>query len=211
MDGPAVERSSDKLETRRRIAIAADNHVDSLLFTQFCDKITLIRKSERFTWSKGKFRDNMNEAQALRDNLAHANEYAATREFAAKVCNTVRLMEHWIALLSHWPPSACAGRAVTAAIKKSKCIGRAVEFSRLDSSGSAIASWNAPSKLDRCVGRQVPLRGESDGSSEPHRRTRQLLDRASSTGRSQSRARGYAVHADVASGSNQQVRIRRIH
>ena len=51
----------------------------------------------------GKFQDDMNEAQALRDNLAHANEYAATRESAANVCNTFRIVEHWIALLSESP------------------------------------------------------------------------------------------------------------
>jgi hypothetical protein len=99
----------DKLETSRRITIAADNQVDSLLFTQFCDKITIIRKSERFNWSKGKFQDDMSDAQALRDNLAHANQYAATRESAAKVCKTVRIIEHWIALLSQWPAMHALG------------------------------------------------------------------------------------------------------
>jgi hypothetical protein len=93
----------DKVESKQKATIAADNDVDELLLTQFCDKTTIIRKSERFTESKGKFEHEMNEAQELRDNLAHANEYAATREEAAKVCDTVRKIEQWIALLSQWP------------------------------------------------------------------------------------------------------------
>jgi hypothetical protein len=58
---------------------------------------------------KGKFEREMNEAQELRDNLAHANEYAATREAAAKVCDTVRNIEHWIAHLSAWPSAQTTG------------------------------------------------------------------------------------------------------
>jgi hypothetical protein len=99
----------DKVESQRSAAIAADTLVDDLLLTQFCDKVTIIRKSPRFTGGKGKFEDEMKEAQALRDNLAHANEYAATREAAAKVCDTVRKIEHWIARLSERPSTQTPG------------------------------------------------------------------------------------------------------
>jgi hypothetical protein len=93
------------LMRKQGVAKAADNLVDDLLFTEFADKITIIRKSPSFTESKRRFEAEMGEAQKLRDNLAHANDYAATRDAAAKVCDTVRKIEHWIQRLSAWSPS----------------------------------------------------------------------------------------------------------
>jgi CBS domain-containing protein len=95
--------------SKRDKAMAADTEVDELLFTQFDDKITIIRKSSRFAGSKSAFEREMKEARDLRDNLAHANEYAATREAAARVCDTVRTIEHWIAQLSNWPSKQTPG------------------------------------------------------------------------------------------------------
>ena len=92
----------DKVESKRKAAIAADNVVDDLLFTEFCDKITVVRKSERFSEGRGRFQREMNNAQELRDNLAHANDYATTRDDAIKVCDTVRKVESWIEHLSNW-------------------------------------------------------------------------------------------------------------
>jgi hypothetical protein len=51
----------------------------------------------------------MNEAKGLRNSLAHANDYAATREAAAKVCDIVRRIEHRIAHLSEWPSKETPG------------------------------------------------------------------------------------------------------
>jgi hypothetical protein len=93
----------DKVESKLKAAIAADNVVDDLLFTEFCDKITVIRKSKRFSEGKGKFEREMNMAQELRNNLAHANDYAATRDAVTRLCDTVRKVESWIEHLSSWP------------------------------------------------------------------------------------------------------------
>jgi hypothetical protein len=92
-----------KLEEERQAVAADDNLVDDLVFTQFDDKITIIRKSSCFTEGRTRFESEMKEARDLRDNLAHANDYATTRDAAMKVCDTVRKIERWIAHLSSWP------------------------------------------------------------------------------------------------------------
>ena len=87
-----------------------DNFVDDLLFTQFLDKFTIIKLSPRFVAEGEQFGHDMGETQALRNNLAHATEYAASREAAAKVCDTVRKIEHWIKCLSQWPSTRLPSR-----------------------------------------------------------------------------------------------------
>ena len=70
-----------------------DGFVDALLFTQFCDKLKILRKGfqlPKSEHSKGNFRDKLDEIQTLRDNLAHANEYAATRDQARQLCGVIR-------------------------------------------------------------------------------------------------------------------------
>jgi hypothetical protein len=80
------ERQRRGLMRKRKAAEANDNLVDDLLLTQFIDKVTIILESPNLTESKSR----LNEAQMLRNNLAHAKDYAATRDSAAKVCDTVR-------------------------------------------------------------------------------------------------------------------------
>jgi hypothetical protein len=79
-----------------------DTFVDTLLYTQFCDKVTIVRKSPHFCWSKTSFDADLGKVQSLRNDLAHANDYAATREAASQVCETVRLMDDWIEKLASW-------------------------------------------------------------------------------------------------------------
>ena len=104
------EHRRQKIETERSNVAADDNLVDDLLFTQFADKITIIRKSPDFTASKRKFENELSEAERLRDSLAHANDYAATHESAARVCAIVRNLEHRISRLSAWPPEHSAAK-----------------------------------------------------------------------------------------------------
>jgi len=82
-----------------------DAFVDELLFTEFKDKTTILKKSSLFQWSKRLFESEMSQVRNLRDCLAHANDYAATRDMAVQVCQTVRKMDEWIERLTHWPPS----------------------------------------------------------------------------------------------------------
>lgn len=66
-----------------------DGFVDALLFTQFCDKTDIITKSFQIPPSKKKVRGRLEKIQKLRDNLAHANEYAASPDHATNVCAIV--------------------------------------------------------------------------------------------------------------------------
>jgi hypothetical protein len=69
-----------------------DGFVDNLLFTQFCDKADIIAKSFALLSDKTAFRTHLKEIQDLRDNLAHANEYAASPEQARRTCAIVRTL-----------------------------------------------------------------------------------------------------------------------
>jgi hypothetical protein len=73
-----------------------DSFVDELLFTQFADKITIIKKSPLIGSNKSLFRKELERVRELRDALAHANVYAANRESAIRVCETTRMMDRWI-------------------------------------------------------------------------------------------------------------------
>jgi hypothetical protein len=76
-----------------------DAYIDALLFTEFCDKVTIIKKMAKSPWSKSKFQDDLDRIQALRNALAHANDYASSREDAMEVCATVRLIDKWLHLI----------------------------------------------------------------------------------------------------------------
>jgi hypothetical protein len=67
----------------------ADGFVDALLFTQFCDKADIIRKASLLPRSKGELEELFKEIQALRDAVAHANEYAASPTDAKHVSRLV--------------------------------------------------------------------------------------------------------------------------
>jgi hypothetical protein len=103
------ENRRTKLDGQRCRAQAADTWIDDLLLTQFADKTAIIRKSPSFSASKAQFQNQMHEAQTLRNDLAHANDYASTREQAAQVCAVVRNVEHWIERLNEWHPANSEG------------------------------------------------------------------------------------------------------
>lgn len=93
-----TEKRRNDLVCRMRMARAADSFVDALLMTEFGDKETILRKVSLPT-SNGKLRKEMEQIQNLRNALAHANEYASTREQARRSCETVRLMDQWLEIL----------------------------------------------------------------------------------------------------------------
>ena len=97
-DSPCVEivmgryrplSEGDLIGADASISAKGDGFVDDLLFTQFCDKRDILIKSFPFSRKK-KFRCQLKDIEKLRDRLAHANEYAATREDAQKVCEIVQ-------------------------------------------------------------------------------------------------------------------------
>src|SRR5262249_44367801 len=82
----------DEIDKSRR----NDSFIDDLLFTQFADKVTIIKKSALISSNKNQFKNDLGGVRKLRDDLAHANDYAASRDAARSVCETVRVMDKWI-------------------------------------------------------------------------------------------------------------------
>ena len=92
---------------RLELEFAPHRFVDSLLFTQFGDKVTILRKSPRFPFErKTKFKDDMRNVEKLRDKIAHANDFASTPAAAEGVCRTVRSLDCWVRRLDSWPAVA---------------------------------------------------------------------------------------------------------
>jgi len=96
------EERQQKLRDELDKAQKRDGLVDSLLFTQFADKKTILRKSGHLQHSKEHLVDELGRIQSLRDHLAHANDYAASPEAARKTCETVRLLDKWREEFSRW-------------------------------------------------------------------------------------------------------------
>ena len=75
-----------KVEYQKKSSETADAFVDTLLFTQFADKKTLISKRLHKTKSKSSFETSLKAIEMLRNKVAHANEYATSPAHARKVC-----------------------------------------------------------------------------------------------------------------------------
>lgn len=99
-----INRLNEERQRKLREEIEAsktdDTFVDDLLFTQFADKASILKASPNLKASKTVFKDQMWRIQKLRDNVAHANNYAETRDEAVRVCETVRMIDDWIGRLS---------------------------------------------------------------------------------------------------------------
>lgn len=100
-----------KVEEKRSVAAKDDNWVDDLFYTEFADKKVIILDSGLFSASKGSFKSAMERAESLRNRLAHANEYASTREAALAVSKTVQDIENWIGWLNAWPSAGAVRKA----------------------------------------------------------------------------------------------------
>jgi hypothetical protein len=78
------------IEEQTKEAKAIDSFVNTLLFTQFCDKKTLIKHHGLKSRSKSSIEQTLSEIEALRNNIAHANDYAKTPQEAREICKTIR-------------------------------------------------------------------------------------------------------------------------
>ena len=85
----SLERAK-KIDEQIQKSKNARDYVNSLLFTQFCDKATILRKHFNLGESKKTCDNELNKIQSLRDDLAHANQYASTQDRAKEVCATIR-------------------------------------------------------------------------------------------------------------------------
>lgn len=80
-----------------------DMELDKLVVAEFCDKKeALIASDVPLPFGKGKAARQIEQIEVLRNGLAHAGEYAATREAAARCAETVRRTQWWINHLNNW-------------------------------------------------------------------------------------------------------------
>lgn len=84
------ENRRGKIEAEMAKSRQGDGFVDSLLFTQFCDKAEIVRESISLPIGKKELKSRLGRLERLRNSIAHANEYAATREAAATVSRDIR-------------------------------------------------------------------------------------------------------------------------
>ena len=89
------EGRRQKLQVEIAKARSDEPLVDALLFTQFADKANIIWKSGCLIVEKSAFESQFKKIQALRDHLAHANDYASSPSAAIDTCKTVRLIDEW--------------------------------------------------------------------------------------------------------------------
>jgi hypothetical protein len=82
-------KRQELVQQRLQSAKRTDSFVDELLFTEFADKRALVRSFQTFM-SKGRFEENLKIIEDLRNEVAHASNYAATPQRAREVCETVR-------------------------------------------------------------------------------------------------------------------------
>ena len=73
--------------------------VDRIAATQFADKRQILVKSGVISSSRSRAEREFGSIEDLRNGLAHANDYASTRESACKTIAAVRLARKWIAAL----------------------------------------------------------------------------------------------------------------
>jgi len=84
------EGRTQKIDEKISKSHDGDGFVDELLFTEFCDKRDILLEGFQLPESKAAFKRKLEHIQNLRDSLAHANEYAASRKDAEHVCKVVR-------------------------------------------------------------------------------------------------------------------------
>ncbi|MEP3890067.1 MAG: hypothetical protein ABJN69_06340 [Hellea sp.] len=73
-------------------SLVEDAYVDPLLFTQLCDKFDIIQKAKVLELSKVAFNKKAKPIKKLRDDLAHANEFANSPKSAANTSETVNVI-----------------------------------------------------------------------------------------------------------------------
>jgi CBS domain-containing protein len=89
----------DRVEQNWQKLKADGLEIDLIAATQFADKRQILIKSGLLQCSRTRAEREFGAIENLRDGLAHANNYASTRESALKTIGAVRLARQWIAAL----------------------------------------------------------------------------------------------------------------
>ncbi len=84
-----------KLRSQLRESEHSDMLIDPILMTQFCDKREIVYRRNNLK-NQSDFRSDLEIVEGLRNNLAHANDYAATPDAARSTCEVVRICERWV-------------------------------------------------------------------------------------------------------------------
>lgn len=79
-----------KLADKVKEARAKDIFTSELLFTEFCDKRTIVVEGHLMVGDGADLTKRIKAIEGLRNNLAHSNDYASTPELAKSVCAVVR-------------------------------------------------------------------------------------------------------------------------
>jgi hypothetical protein len=87
-----VENEWEKLK-------AGGLEIDCIAATQFADKRQILVKSGLIRCSRSQAEREFGSIEDLRNGVAHANNYASTRESAHKTIAAVKLARKWIATL----------------------------------------------------------------------------------------------------------------
>ena len=85
--GDRRERVEQEWERRK----AGGLEIDRIVATQFADKRQILVKSALIQCSRTRAKQEFGSIEDLRDGLAHANNYASTRESARNTIAAVRL------------------------------------------------------------------------------------------------------------------------
>jgi hypothetical protein len=78
---------------------ASGLEIDRIAATQFADKRQILVKSGLIRCSRSRAEREFRSIENLRNGLAHANNYASTREGARKTIAAVRLARKWVVVL----------------------------------------------------------------------------------------------------------------
>jgi hypothetical protein len=89
-------------------SVRSDAFIDEVLFTQFADKVMIIKKNPLMS-NRSQFKGDLGRVRDLRNALAHANDYAANPDDARAVCETVRIMDKWIEEFARWLTASTEG------------------------------------------------------------------------------------------------------
>lgn len=88
-------RRAEEVTLKIEKAKESESYIDDLLFTQFCDKRDIIMHINSMPIGKNTFSDQLKSIENLRNNLAHANDFASDRTQAMSLCKIVGWIGEW--------------------------------------------------------------------------------------------------------------------
>lgn len=89
----------DRVQQEWQKLRASGLEIDLIAATQFADKRQILAKSGLLQCSRTRAEREFGAIEDLRNGLAHANDYASTKESTHRTMEAVRLARNWIAVL----------------------------------------------------------------------------------------------------------------